>query len=152
MKANEIINTRISAIKSEIVSDITRGYRCSVESLEAELKKVEALKDIIDNITPEGQEQTASLVGEIIDDLSHKISYSYSPNIEKLKKIASLYKEKQESLISDFPHPCYMAVKFLTDYYKMEEDKAFKLLVNHSRDNCTVDIALSRVINFMTNK
>ena len=151
MKANEIINTRISAIKSEIVSDITCGYRCSVESLEAELKKVEALKDIVDNITPEGQEQTASLVREIIDDLSHKISYSYSPNVEKLKRISSLYKEKKESWISKFP-PCNMAVKFLTDYYKMEEDEAIKLLVSCSRDNCTVDIALSRAIKIMSNE
>lgn len=151
MKANEIINVRISNIKAEIVQDITRGYRCSVESLEAQLKKVEALKDIIDDITPEGQEQTASLVGEIIDDLSRNLTYSYSKNVEKLKRISSLYKEKKESWISNFP-PCNMAVKFLTDYYKMEEDEAIKLLVSCSRDNCTVDIALSRAIKIMANE
>lgn len=44
------------------------------------------------------------------------------------------------------------AVKFLTEYYEMEKSKAVQLLATYSYDNCTFDVALSRVIENMENK
>lgn len=45
------------------------------------------------------------------------------------------------------------AVKFLTEYYEMAKTEAVRLLASYSYDDCTFDIALSRVIeNLEINK
>lgn len=152
-KANEIVIARISAIKSEISDDIMRGHTYSATNLEKELQKVEALKEITEGMSSEGNEHSLSLVKEIIDDLRHSHIWSYENNMKKLKKIASLYKEtKKESTLADFPL-CEMAVQFLIGYYKMTERDAIEILKSMSaRDNCTVDIALSRAIRILADK